>query len=378
MTLIWETTTQGSEGIDVATSTDGGFTATVLRRDTTDITVHRRGFAHEVSKRAAAGGYVLIDRNVHAAWREQLALPADSYLIVEPGEQYKNLEQVACLVDELHQQGVHRIRPLIAVGGGTTTDVVGLVGSLYFRGVPVVNVPTTLLGMIDAAIGGKTGVNHPRQKNLIGSFTHPTAVAVCLDSLDTVPHHHTVSALGEAVKLAVADDSSDLFSLLTKGVQVLDDAVLMEHIVRTCIATKLRLLGPNCFERDLARVLNLGHTVAHPLEDITSFRIPHGTAVAIGVAVASHISHQRHLLDEHDLDRILTTIRRLTLPVMDDDFDPEQLISRIEGLVLQRGGSSLHYVLPTAIGKTEFTDKIYAAEVHRAISELSTYQGQTA
>ncbi|MEK8146346.1 3-dehydroquinate synthase family protein [Streptomyces sp. M10(2022)] len=319
-----------------------------------------------------------MDRHVHEAWHGAFGLPADSYLIVEPGEKHKTLEQAAYLVDQLHQRGVHRTRPLIAVGGGTTTDVVGLVGSLYFRGVPVVNVPTTLLGMIDAAIGGKTGVNHPRQKNLLGSFTHPTAVAVCLDSLDTVPQHHTVSALGEAVKLAVADDPSNLFSLLTRGVRILDDAALMEHIVSTCIVTKLRLLGPNCFERDLARVLNLGHTVAHPIEDITGFRIPHGTAVAIGVAVASHISHQRHLLDDHALDQILTTIRQLTLPVMDDGFDREQLIGRIEGLRLQRGGMSLHYVLPTAIGKTTFADTIYADEIHRAISELSTYQGQTA
>jgi len=376
MTLL--DTASPVEGIDVDFETDSDFTTTVTRRDTTHITIRAQGFAEEVSKRAAAGGFVLVDRNVHDAWQGAFDLPAGSFLIVEPGEQHKTLEQAAYLVDQLHQRDVHRAQPLIAVGGGTTTDVVGLVGSLYFRGVPVVHVPTTLLGMIDAAIGGKSGVNHPRQKNLLGSFTHPAAVAVCLDSLSTVPHHHTVSALGEAVKLAVADDSSGLFSLLGKGAGVLDDAVLLEHIVRTCIATKLRLLGPNCFERDLARVLNLGHTLAHPLEDLTGFRIPHGTAVAIGVAVASHISHQRHMLDEHTLHQILTTIRRLTLPVMDDGFDPDQLIGRIDGLRLQRGGRSLHYVLPTAIGKTVFADEIHAHEIHRAIHELSTYQEQTA
>ncbi|WP_331746686.1 3-dehydroquinate synthase (plasmid) [Streptomyces halstedii] len=365
-----------TEGISV-TPTPGGFDATVVRRDTTRITIHSNGFADEVSQRAQDGAFVLVDRNVHEAWRDALRLPAGSYLIVEPGEHHKTLHQAACAVDQLHERGIHRTQPLIGVGGGTTTDLVGLVANLYFRGVPAVYVPTTLLGMIDAAIGGKTGVNHPRQKNLLGSFSHPSAVAVHLDALDTVPHHHTVSALGEALKLAVADNQNDLFHLLDRGVRLLDDPVLLKHVVSTCIATKLRLLGENAFERDLARVLNLGHTLAHPLEEITDYRIPHGTAVGIGVAVAAHISHQRSLLPETDLHKILAALRRLALPVMDPDFDRDELVSRVQRLKLQRGGTSLHYVLPTAIGSTTIVDEVHTTELHQAVNQLTAYQKHT-
>ncbi|MEE1736995.1 3-dehydroquinate synthase [Streptomyces sp. BE147] len=365
-----------AEGIDIEPVPDG-FEATAVRRDTTHITIRAQGFADEVSRQAEHGGFILVDRNVHDRWHHAFDLSADSYLIVEPGEHHKTLHQAAGLMDRLHERGIHRCQPLVGVGGGTTTDLVGLVASLYFRGVPAVYVPTTLLGMIDAAIGGKTGVNHPQQKNLIGTFSHPAAVAVRLDALHTVPDQHTFSALGEALKLAVADNESDLFHLLGQGVRLLDDPALLEHVVATCIATKLRLLGANAFERDLARVLNLGHTVAHPLEEITDYRIPHGTAVGIGVAVAAHISHQRDLLTEHDLHQILATLRKLSLPVMDLHFDRDELISRVQRLKLQRGGTSLHYVLPTAIGATTIVDEVHPAELHQAITHLAAYQQAT-
>ncbi|MGX1894894.1 3-dehydroquinate synthase family protein [Streptomyces anulatus] len=264
---------------------------------------------------------------------------------------------------------------MVAVGGGTTTDLVALVAALYFRGVPLVVVPTTLLGMIDAGVGGKCGVNHPEQKNLIGTFYQPRAVHIRLDALRTLPRGDRISALGEAVKIAVADDRENLFALLEGEDSVLDDPELLRRVVLACVATKLRLLGPNLFERDLARVLNLGHTVAHPLEDITSFRIPHGTAVAIGVAVASHISWQRGQLPHEDLQRILALLRGLGLPTMDDGFAVEELVQRVERLRLQRGGQSLHYVLPAGIGATAFTDTVEAHELRRAVDSLTDNQG---
>jgi len=363
-----------AEGIRLDT-VSGGLVVEVTRRDSTRITLARAGLVETVTELAAGGAFTIVDANVYTAWEDAIGpvLPAGRHLVLEPGEHHKTLREVERIVTRLYELGAHRRTPLVAVGGGVTCDVVGLAAALYFRGVPAVYVPTTLLAMIDAAIGGKTGVNHPRQKNLLGVFSHPTEVRIHLDALSTLPREELVSAYGEALKVAVVDDGN-LFELLAHGIGDPPDIDVLRDVVRTCVAGKLRLLGENCFERDLERALNLGHTVAHPLEDITGFRIRHGTAVGIGIAVASHISHGRGLLDEHAFRRILTTMDRLGLPVMDTDFDPAELLSRITDLTMQRGGTSLHYVLPVAIGAVAFTDAIGADELARAIRELRAHQ----
>ncbi|MFH9561185.1 3-dehydroquinate synthase family protein [Streptomyces globisporus] len=362
-----------AEGVTL-TPAEHGVHAEIVRRDTTLLSVHPGGFAAAVHELVGRGAFVLMDRNVRDAWPE-ISLPPDQHLLIDAGEKNKALGHAEDIIGQLHALGVHRAQPLAAVGGGTTTDLIALVAALYFRGVPLELVPTTLLGMIDAGIGGKCGVNHPEQKNLIGTFYQPRAVHIHLDALRTLPRADLTSALGEAVKIAVADDREGLFARLEHGARVLDDPDELRRIVLACAATKLRLLGANLFERDLARVLNLGHTVAHPLEDITFFRIPHGTAVAIGVAVASHISWQRGRLPDVDLQRILALLRGLGLPTMDDGFAVEDLIRMVGRLRLQRGGDSLHYVLPTGIGTTAFTDAVEEHELRRAVAELTDHLG---
>ncbi|MFD9872089.1 3-dehydroquinate synthase family protein [Streptomyces niveus] len=361
------------EGIRVEPLPDG-LLAHVTRRDTTRITINTDGLGATIADLGARGAHFVVDENVHGARQDvRRALPTGRHTVVHAGERNKTLDSVGRLVTELHESGAHRRAPLVAVGGGVTCDIVGLTAALYFRGVPAVLVPTSLLAMVDAAVGGKTGVNHPRQKNLMGTFSHPAEVRIHLDALDTLPRSERVSAYGEVLKIAVADDP-DLFAVLEAGQAALDDPERLRNVVRTCVSAKLRLLGDNAFERDLARTLNLGHTVAHPLEDITAFRVPHGAAVAIGIAVASHIAHHRLLLDEWSFTRILNTVQGLGLPLMDAGFDPAALIERVDGLRLQRGGSSLHYVLPTGIGSTVFSDDVTSAELRAATSDLRTRQ----
>jgi 3-dehydroquinate synthase len=360
-----------AEGIRVR-STDRGLIADVVRRDVTRITIAPSGFAAAVAELTGRGGFAIVDGDVHAAW-PGLELPEGRHLVLAPGETRKTLTQAERIITALHEAGVHRRAMLVAIGGGVTTDLTGLVAALYFRGVDVIYVPTTLLAMIDAAIGGKTGVNHPRQKNLIGTFSHPAQVRICLDALATLPAAERVSAYGEALKIAIVDAPA-LFELLAGGLGEPPETGVLEQMVRICVTTKLQLLGGNCFERSLERALNLGHTVAHPLEDITGFRVRHGTAVGTGIAVASHISHQRGLLDAATFEKILEVMGRLGLPVMDAGFDAGLLIDRVQRLLLQRGGSSLHYVLPIGIGAVTFTDHITTAELEHAITDLRARQ----
>ncbi|MFG3042205.1 3-dehydroquinate synthase family protein [Streptomyces sp. NPDC048330] len=368
--------THDREGITVAARPDG-LMAYVTRHDTTHITIHDSGLAATVADLARRGDFLILDPGLYAAWEKQLrpVLRPGRYLVAEPGEQGKSPAQALRIIDRLHEAGVDRRTTLTAVGGGVVCDLTGLVAALYFRGVRAAYVPTTLLAMIDASIGGKTGVNHPRQKNLLGTFSHPAEVHIRLDALHTLPTGHVTSAFGEAVKIALVDDPT-LFELLADPRA--GDVAWMRSIVEICVRRKLQLLGANCFERDLERALNLGHTVAHPLEDITAFRIPHGTAVAIGIAVACHISHARGLLPTADLERILHVLHRLGLPVMDPDVDPGLLQERVQHLLLQRGGRSLHYVLPVTIGKIAFTDTITPAELRDAVTDLRRRQEEGA
>lgn len=363
-----------AEGIRVR-AVAGELVAEVTRCDRTRILIEESGLAGSVAELAAGGAFLILDGNVRGAWAGALdpVLDQGRYLVLEPGEAHKSVRTVERIVTGLHERGVDRQTTLVAVGGGVTCDVVGLTAALYFRGVSAVYVPTTLLAMIDAAIGGKTGVNHPRQKNLLGTFTHPAEVRIHLDALATLGPEELVPAFGEALKIAIVDEP-ELFELLEAGLGAPADPAVLARVVRTCVEAKLRLLEANCFERDLQRALNLGHTVAHPLEDITGFRVRHGTAVGIGIAVAAHISHRRGLLGAEVFERILAAMRRLGLPLMDTDFDPAELQNRVSGLKLQRGGSSLHYVLPTAIGKTTFTDTVSPAELAAAVHDLRALQ----
>ncbi|MFD6184889.1 3-dehydroquinate synthase family protein [Streptomyces goshikiensis] len=367
--------TQQPEGIRV-TADGEGLTAQITRHDTTRIHVAETGLVQRIAALAERGDFLLLDGGMYAAWEKQLTplLARGRHLIVEPGESGKTLERVVRVITALHEAGVDRKTTLSAVGGGVLCDLTGLVANLYFRGVRAAYVPTTLLAMIDAAIGGKTGVNHPRQKNLIGTFSHPAEVHIHLDALTTLPRPQLVSAYGEALKIAIVDDP-ELFGLLAGPLGDTPVTPVLKMIVQRCAARKLELLGTNAFERNLERSLNLGHTVAHPLEDITGFRIPHGTAVGIGVAVACHISHARGLLTGESFERILAVMDHLGLPVMDHAFDEQQLLARVRDLTLQRGGCSLHYVLPTAIGKVAFTDAVTDGELLTAVAELRARAG---
>ncbi|MFE3610331.1 3-dehydroquinate synthase family protein [Streptomyces goshikiensis] len=366
------------EGIRIAAADADGVTAQITRHDTTRIHIAETGLVEKVAALAARGDYLLLDGGMYAAWQHQLhpVLVPGRHLVLEPGESGKTLDQAARIITALHEAGVDRRTTVTAIGGGVLSDLTGLVANLYFRGVRAAYVPTTLLAMIDAAIGGKTGVNHPRQKNLIGSFSHPAEVHIHLDSLTTLPRPQLVSAYGEALKIAIVDDP-DLFDLLAGPLGDTPVTPVLKAIVQRCTLRKLELLGTNAFERDLERSLNLGHTVAHPLEDITGFRIPHGTAVGIGIAVASHISHARNLLSSADFRRILAVMDHLGLPVMDCAFDEQQLLGRVRDLTLQRGGRSLHYVLPTAVGKVAFTDAVTGDELLTAVADLRIRAGGT-
>ncbi|MFZ3492254.1 hypothetical protein ACODT5_03255 [Streptomyces sp. 5.8] len=282
--------TQQPEGIRVTLRAEG-LTAAVVRHDTTHIDVAETGFTEAVAALAGRGDFLLIDGGLYTAWEHCLRplLVPGRHLVVEPGEAGKNLENAARIITVLHEAGVDRRTTVTAVGGGVLCDLTGLVANLYFRGVRAAYVPTTLLAMIDAAIGGKTGVNHPRQKNLIGTFSHPAEVHIHLDALTTLPRPQLVSAYGEALKIAIVDDP-ELFDLLagplgdTPVSPVLTDTeVLNLKILHTRVLTAFSAQDPN-----------LDGQYLEDLENYTTMQVLHDPT---GVIATHQVWLRHHAVD---------------------------------------------------------------------------------
>lgn len=363
------TQTIHEEGLTL-TRTGDTLRVNVVKRDATDIRLTMDSLTEVLLTWNDPHAHFIIDRQVFSVYQLAEILDPATYTLFDATEHTKTLGSVSTLADTLYAKGVHRRATLVGVGGGVTTDTVGLLATLYFRGVQVAYVPTSLLAMIDAAIGGKVGVNHPRQKNLLGHFYHPATIVIPVTTLDTLPQDELIAAFGEVLKIALVD-SVPLFEML-EGIA---DVTAVSHgtyqdIIRLCVERKLELLGANCFERQLDRILNFGHTVAHPIEDITQFRIKHGAAVGMGIAAASHIAAQRGVLSGDDFTRILNVMRHLHMPLMDRTFDFEALWEHVSHLVMQRGGTSLYYVIPVRIGAAQIIDSISKDELKRAVMEL--------
>lgn len=209
--------------------------------------------------------------------------------VIGNGEAHKSMSTIETLCREFAQQGLTRGDVVVAVGGGMVTDVAGFAAASYHRGIPVIHVATSLLAMIDAAVGGKTGVNIPEGKNLVGAFWQPSGVICDLDTLATLPEREMRCGLGEMAK----------YHFIVR--EPIDQLAFPERVAR-CIAIKADIVSADEREGGLRALLNYGHTLAHALEIGTNFEIAHGEAVSIGLLYAAHLSHQLGRIDEKRVD----------------------------------------------------------------------------
>jgi 3-dehydroquinate synthase len=237
---------------------------------------------------------------------ERFLLPA--------GEACKTREVKQALEDTLLENGYGRDSLFLALGGGATLDLVGFLASTYMRGVPTILLPTTLLAMADASIGGKTAVDTPSGKNLIGTFYSAKAVWMDLDLLKTLPEKEWLNGLAEVLKAGLIADASIWESLEEKGFDPQDKPKLLDLLEKT-IAVKVRTVEEDPEERSVRAILNFGHTVAHAIEQASEHAWPHGQAVAVGCIAESYLSHKLGYLSSADLERIYQLIRRLGYPL---------------------------------------------------------------
>jgi 3-dehydroquinate synthase len=247
-------------------------------------------------------------------------------LVVPDGERAKTLRVAGRLYDSLAELGVARDTVLIGLGGGTTCDLAGFVASTWLRGLPLVQVPTTLLAQVDASVGGKTALNHARGKNLIGTFYQPRMVWIDTDVLATLPPRERRAGLAEVIKVAAIWDA-EFFKWLEEnldGVLRLERDALTSAVSRAC-GIKSEVVGLDERESGLRALLNFGHTLGHAIELVTGLRrVRHGEAVAIGMAFAAQLSERRGLAPAGTAARLDTLLRRAGLPTEAPDLHAQK------------------------------------------------------
>ncbi len=251
----------------------------------------------------------------------------DMYPIPD-GEVSKTLETASDVFTWLTQHGADRQSVLCAFGGGVVGDISGFVAATYMRGIPFVQIPTTLLAMVDSSIGGKTGVNHELGKNLIGAFYPPRAVYTDITLLRSLPEREYLCGLSEIVKAGAIDDV-ELFTFIEDQVEAIRqrDEQVLTTLIERAIAVKVRVVQEDPTERGVRAILNFGHTIGHALEAVTAYeQYSHGEAVAIGMALVARLSAALDYCSEAVCKRLYNVLEALGLPVAYMGIDPEHLL----------------------------------------------------
>jgi 3-dehydroquinate synthase len=297
------------------------------------------------------------------------------FLELDTTEPEKTVENVLRVVRGLDEFGVNRRSdPLIAIGGGVLTDIAGFAASLYRRGLPYVRVPTTLMGLIDAGIGIKTGVNFNNHKNRIGTYFAPQRAYLDTTFLKTVDDRHMSNGIAEIIKIAIIKDEK-LFRLLEKNVDSLiadrfvGRAAYREILVRATVGM-LDELAPNLWEANLERRVDYGHTFSPSLEMAVLPELLHGEAVAIDMALTLVIAARRDLITAHELSRALALIEAYKLPTYHEQCDEELLMKGLADTTSHRDGLQ-RLPLSQGIGDAVFINDLTRGEVRSAVAYLA-------
>ncbi|MFM7447950.1 MAG: 3-dehydroquinate synthase [Leptolyngbyaceae cyanobacterium] len=297
-----------------------------------------------------------------------------STCILPAGERYKTLASVQKIYDAALENRLERSSSMVALGGGVIGDMTGFAAATWLRGIAVVQVPTSLLAMVDAAIGGKTGVNHPHGKNLIGAFHQPRLVLIDPQVLRTLPGREFRAGMAEVIKYGVIWDPK-LFEQLEQ-VKRLDqrslipDDLMQEILIRSCQA-KAHVVSKDEKEAGLRAILNYGHTIGHAIESLTGYRlVNHGEAVAIGMVVAGQIAVDLNLWQQTDQDRQQILIQKAGLPTRVPAMVAiDEILASLQTDKKVKAGQ-VRFVLPTQIGTVTVTDQVPAAVIRSALQSL--------
>lgn len=316
---------------------------------------------------------VVSDTNVAAHYRELLldglhrSGYQTSFVELPPGEQYKNIDTLQSLWQAFLEVGLERNSTVLALGGGVISDLAGFAAATFKRGVSWIVCPTTLLAMVDAGLGGKTGIDLPQGKNLIGAFHAPQLVIVDPDCLDTLPGDEVRNGMGEVIKHGIIDDPA-LFNLCRGNWQE-----QLTKIVIAAMAVKINIICQDPLEKDRRAVLNLGHTVGHALEVASGFQLKHGEAIGVGLLAETKIAEQVGVAYTQELSAsICEVLFHIGLPTrIPAEIDLDEVIQLIQQ-DKKRAGGVVRFALPLEIGKAEIGYQVDPSLVHRVLTQLQT------
>ncbi len=304
--------------------------------------------------------FVLTDGNVGGLYTEVisdfLSGPRPEFVIesIEPGEGSKNLDTMKALYASCVKAGLDRSSAIIAFGGGVPGDMAGFLAATYMRGISYVQVPTSLLAMVDSSVGGKTGVDLPEGKNLVGAFWQPSGVLIDPRFLDTLPERELLCGLAEVVKYGVILDES-FFSYLENNVDGLGrlDLEVYSELIARCCRLKADVVEADEREGGLRAILNYGHTFGHAIETVTGYsRFRHGEAVSIGMQMAADFAVSSGHLSRDDAERQEELLRRIGLPVSVGGVNSEDILGAM-GTDKKKVGGSLKLIIPDRIGHVD-------------------------
>ncbi len=316
-------------------------------------------------ERGFAGRLVVItDTAVNKLYGAVLgrALEADGFQVstleVPPGEAQKSLESAGRLYRELTEVNAERTTPILALGGGVVGDLAGFVAATYQRGVPLVQLPTTLLAQVDSSVGGKVAVDHGQLKNMIGAFYQPVMVIADTGTLQSLPDEELKNGLAEVIKSAAIRDSV-FFSFLEENMEKINslDAGVLEQIVYRSVSIKAEVVAEDELDMGLRNILNYGHTIGHAVESAADFKIKHGQAVAVGMVAAARIANKLGLLDKGEMNRLRMLIEQVGLPTKIPDLDVGKVMRSMQHDKKVRAGK-VKFVLLESLGKATVVDDV--------------------
>jgi 3-dehydroquinate synthase len=293
---------------------------------------------------------------------------------IPAGERYKTLNSIQKIYDTALSQRLERSSTIVALGGGVIGDMAGFAAATWLRGISFVQVPTSLLAMVDASIGGKTGVNHPQGKNLIGAFHQPRLVLIDPEVLNTLSAREFRAGMAEVIKYGVIWDA-ELFEAL-EAAKRLDqqryiDAALMQLILTRSCRAKAHVVSKDEKEAGLRAILNYGHTIGHAVESLTGYRlVTHGEAVAIGMVAASQLAVDLGFWDETASQRQHALIEKAGLPTrLPAGLDIDAIVSALQTDKKVDAGK-VRFVLPTQIGAATVTNQVSSAAIEKVLQQM--------
>jgi len=291
-------------------------------------------------------------------------------IICEEGEKCKSINHYKKIIECLVSRGCNKKSLIIGMGGGTITDLSGFVASSYMRGIKHIFIPTTLLCMVDASIGGKTALNFNNIRNLIGTFKEPEEVILYFNFLETLNTNELINGYAEIIKYGLIMDDK-LFEFIEKNISSLiisNSNKHIEHIIEKCIEHKIDIVKSDKFDNNIRLILNFGHTVGHALESYYNYRLPHGKAIIYGMKVASYLSYKDKNLTKVDYSRIDFLIKELSLPKLkiSDLNKMEKLIKNDKKNI----NNQLYYITLNKIGKATIENNYNKKKIINALKIL--------